>query len=249
MMLSFLLAIQFLTIIPIPIKHIYEKKMVGAMIYFPIIGLLLGLALGGINYLLCLLNFPQFSIDIILVVLLILFTGGIHLDGLADTSDAILSRKDKEEMLRIMRDPHLGVMGVLGIISILLLKISFLDAISPSLKSAALVLMCVLSRWALVLAMFIFPYARAEGKAKLFIQGINSKILTLATLMVLVLVVLFSHLSGILILAAVAISTYIIGKLISSKIGGLTGDSLGAINEIVEVSTLFFIFLFSPIWN
>lgn len=238
-MASFLLALQFLTIIPAKIRNINEKKISTSMIYFPLIGLLLGLILVGVNCLLSFLNFEPFFINIILVVLLIAITGGIHLDGLADTTDALLSRKSKEEMLKIMRDSHIGVMGVLSLVCIVLLKISFLSSISISLKTISLVLMCVLSRWSLVFAMILFPYARQEGKAKNFVQGINFKIFILATMIALVCVIVTSKFKGLFIFAIIAMSTYIIGKFISKKIGGITGDTLGATNELIEIITLF----------
>jgi adenosylcobinamide-GDP ribazoletransferase len=238
-MKSFLLALQFLTIIPIKFKHINEKLMAQSMIYFPCVGFLLGLVLAGINCLLLLLNFPRLSIDIILVVMLIFLTGGIHLDGLADTIDAILSGRKSDEMLKIMRDPHIGAMGVLGIISIILLKISLLYSIGEALKPISLILMCSLSRWSLVFAMFSFPYAREEGKAKVFIQGINPKIFILSTSLTLFLVFASWKFKGLLILFIAAISSYITARFINKKISGITGDTLGMINEITEASVLF----------
>lgn len=238
-MVSFLLALQFLTIIPVKIKHINEKQMSESMVYFPFVGVLLGLILAVSDKLLYFLNLGTFATNTILVILLVVLTAGIHLDGLADTADAFLSRKSKDDMLKIMRDSHIGVMGVLSLISIILLKISFLSSISISLKTVSLVLMCILSRWVLVFAMFLFPYARQEGKAKIFIQGMNFKIFILATIIALICVVTIWKIKGLIILGIIAISAYIIGRFINNKIGGITGDTLGAINELTEVIVLF----------
>jgi len=238
-MKSFLLALQFLTIIPVKIKYFDDKKLSQSMIYFPFVGLLLGLVLAGIGYLLCALNFQRFPIEIILIVSLIILTGGIHLDGLADTFDAFSSRKTEEEMLKIMRDSHIGVMGVLSLACIILLKIAFLYSISAPLKTVSLLLMCTLSRWSLVLAMFLFPYARNEGKAKAFIQGMNLKIFILSTIIALVCAFMIWQLKGLFIITIAAASAYITGKFINNKIGGITGDTLGAINELTEVIILF----------
>ncbi|MFH1202264.1 MAG: adenosylcobinamide-GDP ribazoletransferase [Candidatus Omnitrophota bacterium] len=238
-MRSLLLAIQFLTIIPVKIKNVTDKNFANSMVYFPVAGLLIGLILAAIAHLLSILNFQYFVSNIILVISLVIITGGIHLDGLSDTSDALLSRKDKDEMLRIMRDSHIGVMGALSIICIILLKISFLSSINSPSKFVSLVLMCTLSRWSLVLMMFSFPYAREEGKAKVFVQGVNLKILTLATVIALGIAVSVWQLKGLLIFALTAIGSYVIGKSINDKIKGLTGDSLGAINELIEVIILF----------
>lgn len=235
----FLLALQFLTTIPLKVKYVDEKKLANSLIYFPVVGLLLGLILVGLNQLLFILNFKEFISGIILVISLIIITGGIHLDGLSDTFDALLSEKDKDKMLEIMRDPHIGVMGALSIIGVLLLKISFLSSIPSSLKPVSLVLMCLLSRWALVFSMFLFPYARQDGKAKIFMQNINFKIFSLATIITLVFIVLAWRLNGLLIFAIVAICAYVMGRFIKGKINGITGDTLGAINELVEIIVLF----------
>ncbi|MFH1428950.1 MAG: adenosylcobinamide-GDP ribazoletransferase [Candidatus Margulisiibacteriota bacterium] len=238
-MKSFLLALQFLTIIPLKIESFKEQDLAESSKYFPLVGFLLGLILAGAYRLLLLLNFEPISINIIVVLLLVALTGGLHLDGLADTSDAFLSRKNKEQMLKIMRDSHIGVMGVLSIISIILLKISFLSSISISSKLVALILMCILSRWCLVFSILLFPYAREEGKAKIFFQGINLKIFSLATLITLSFVLLTWQLKGLIVFLITAISTYIIGKFIKNIFNGITGDTLGTINELIEVLVLF----------
>lgn len=237
-MKSFLLALQFLTVIPLKVEQIDAKKMVGSLIYFPVVGLLLGLILSGINNILYTLNFAEFPASIVLVVSLIMLTGAIHLDGLSDTFDALSCGKDKQEMLRIMRDPHSGVMGAISVISVLLLKISFLSSINSSLKAASLIMMCVLSRWSLVFAIFLFPYARDEGKAKIFKQGINFKIFIFATIITLVCAFLIGRLRGALIFAIIAGCGYLISRFINKKISGFTGDTLGALNELTEVLVL-----------
>jgi len=237
-MKSLLSALQFLTIIPVRLNSVNNKNISASLLYFPVVGLFLGLLLAGINNLLCIFGFPKLSTDIILIVSLVLLTGGMHLDGLADCADAFLSRKGREDMLKIMRDSHVGVMGVLGIMSIVLLKISFLHSINVSAKPIALILMCVLSRWSLVMAIFLFPYARPEGKAKVFAQGINGKIFAVATIITLACVGAVWGIKGFLTLLIIAGCTYLIGKFISRKIAGVTGDTLGALNETIEVITL-----------
>jgi len=238
-MTNLLLAIQFLTVIPIKISHFNEKKCAESVIYFPLVGLLLGLILIGANSVLSSLYFGKWAISIILVVLLIALTRGLHLDGLADTSDALLSVRSKDEMLKIMRDSCIGVMGALSIISVILLKIALLASISPLLIMPSLLLMCVLSRWSMVMMMFLFPYARTEGKAKSFIAGINYKIFTLSTLITLLLAIYIAGYKGLLIMLAAALLTYVFGIFTKSKIGGITGDTIGATNELAEVVILF----------
>ena len=238
-MVRFLLALQFLTIVPLKVKEVSEKNIAGAMIYFPLVGLLLGIALSGINALLIALNFSPPAANIILAVVLIGITGGMHLDGLSDTADAFLSGKSRDEMLAIMRDPHVGVMGAISIISILLLKIGLLGAVAAPLKTTALLLACVLSRWSSVLAMFLFPYARKDGKAKAFTQGMNLKIFVFSLIMVLMFAFAIWRLRGLITLLIVSGCVYLGGRFSNRKIGGITGDTLGATIELTEIITLF----------
>jgi len=99
MLKSFLLAIQFLTVFPIKVSQINENKLAQSAIFFPLVGLLLGGFLIGVNNILYALNLQRLSIDIIIVISLVILTGGIHLDGLSDTLDGLLSRKAKDETL------------------------------------------------------------------------------------------------------------------------------------------------------
>jgi len=235
---SFLLAFQFLTIIPIKIKNIEEKNIPESLVYFPFVGLILGIILWSAANILSILEFSPLAINIIVVILLIILSGGIHLDGLADTADAFLSRKNKEEMLNIMRDSHIGVMGVLSLISILLLKIAFLSSISLPLKNISLLLMCVISRWSPVLSMFYSAYAREEGKAKVFIEGMNRKIFLFSLLIAILCVTAIWGLRGLYIFLIASALIFLVNKFIERQIGGITGDTLGAVSELTEVMVL-----------
>ncbi|MFA7294717.1 MAG: adenosylcobinamide-GDP ribazoletransferase [Candidatus Omnitrophota bacterium] len=237
-MSSFLLALQFLTVLPLKVKQFNEKRMAWALVFFPVVGLFLGLMLVVLNMLLSVSGILPAVVNIILVIVLIILTGGMHMDGLSDTADAFLSGKDKEGILKIMRDPHVGVMGVLSLISSILLKIGLLSSMSVIVKPAALILMCILSRWAVVMVMYLFPYARQEGKAKLFMQGLNLKILIVSLIIVLVFSFSIWGLKGWLVLLIVSGCAYLINLAIAKKIGGVTGDTLGATIEIMEVTIL-----------
>ncbi len=243
-MKNLLLAIQFLTIVPLKIKSVEEENLSASLIYFPLVGVLLGVFLAGISNILVILHFQEIISNILLVISLAVLTGGINLDGLADTYDAILSGRDKEDMLRMMRDPHIGVMGLLSVISVFLLKISFLTSLNITAKPAALVLSCLLSRWALVLLMFFFPYARVEGKAKIFMQNINLKIVIPATLVTLCFSLIIMRLDGVYLILIAALSGYLICNSVKRRIGGITGDTLGAVSELIEVIVLLSICLF-----
>lgn len=238
MISNFLLSLQFLTVFPLRITKVSTQKMAWAAAFFPLVGLLLGSALAGINALLGILGFPELVTSIILVVSLVVITGGMHLDGLADTVDAFLSNKPKAQMLLIMRDSHIGVMGVLSLISIILLKIGLIYSLNPESSIAALPLMCVLSRWSMVLAMFLCPYARQDGKALAFIRGMNYKIFSAATIITLICVFGIWQVKGLILLLIIAAYTYLSGRFFNSKIGGMTGDTLGALCELSEIIVL-----------
>jgi adenosylcobinamide-GDP ribazoletransferase len=238
MLKSFLLALQFLTIIPIRIKQFDEIKFANALIYFPFVGVLLALLLAVISNALSWLGISSFAVNTILIVVLIILTGAMHLDGLSDTFDALSSGKDREKMLEIMRDSHCGVVGVVSVICCILLKISFLSSLNYIAKINILILMCALSRWSLIFLIFSFPYARQEGKLKRFSTGINTKIFVLATLIALIFVFASFRLAGLLVMIFCLIFAFIFAKFISNKIGGITGDSLGAACELSEITVL-----------
>lgn len=233
-----LLALQFLTSIPVKIKFIKAGDFAKSLAYFPFVGLILGVFLACANNLMVILSFDEFVLNVIVVVLLVILTAGLHLDGLADTFDALLSGKPKDKMLEIMRDSRIGVMGVLGLICIILLKISLIYSISASLKASALILMCVISRWCMVFIISLFPYARQEGKAKIFMQGMTIKIFALSSISALTFMYLIWGVKSLLLLGVAALCAYLIAKSISKKIGGITGDNIGAINELAEVIVL-----------
>ena len=236
-MRNFLSALRFLTIIPIGTRYA-DEDLPKAMIYFPVVGLLLGALLLGVNDFLTILHFDSLALNIIVVIVLIAVTGGLHLDGLADTCDAIASGKDKEKILEVMHDPHIGTMGVLSLLCSFFLKISFLYSMSVPLKTAAFIVMCVLGRWSLVFSIFLFPYARREGKAKVFIEGIRPGIFVLSTVIALAFTVMAWSLRGLIIFGIIAVSVYMFNRFIENKIGGITGDTLGATNELAEVVVL-----------
>ncbi|MFA5275490.1 MAG: adenosylcobinamide-GDP ribazoletransferase [Candidatus Omnitrophota bacterium] len=237
-MVTLLLALQFLTVLPLKINKFSDHKIAYSTVFFPVAGFLIGLLLVGLDIFLLKLNLPYLAVNVILVVSLGFITGGMHLDGLADTADAFLSGKNKDEMLSIMRDPHIGVMGVLSIISVMFLKIALLFSITGVLRFDILILMCVLSRWSVVLQMFFFPYARKEGKAGKFIQGMNLKIFILSTVITVLIAFFILNARGLILLFIIGLSAYIAAKIASHKIGGITGDTLGATIELMEITAL-----------
>jgi adenosylcobinamide-GDP ribazoletransferase len=242
-MKKLLLALQFLTIIPIKISRVEEREISGSAIYFPLAGLLLGLLLAGLNNLMASLGSSAMATSAIVVVTSIILTGGMHLDGLSDTFDAISSGKNREEMLAIMKDPHAGVMGVLSIISAILLKVALLSSLNSVTRALAIIITMTLSRWSLVLSMSLSTYARQQGKAKILMEGRKKRTLLLATLLTLAAITLIYPGRCFFVMAIVAVTSLLFNKSIAKKFNGITGDTLGAINEINEIAALACIFL------
>jgi adenosylcobinamide-GDP ribazoletransferase len=236
-MTEFLLALQFLSIIPVKVKY-SVKKSAGAVIFFPVIGMLLGLLLAGINMFMLKTGFDALLTSTIAVILLLVLTGGLHLDGVADTFDGLYGGKNIKEKLRIMRDPHTGSMGVIALICAIILKIVTLNAITAAARPASIVLMCMISRWGMVFVMFLFPYARKVGKAKNFIKNSNLPVFICSTGIALAATFMIWRFKGLIAVAAVALVSYAASLSVSKKINGITGDTLGTINEFAEITVL-----------
>lgn len=240
-MKSFLLALQFLTRIPVKIRNFDSAAIGRSSIYFPAIGALLGLILAGADYALGFLGCDNLSASAVEIVLLIILTGALHLDGVADTCDALLSGKNKEEMLAIMRDPHAGAMGVTGVVSVILLKVAFLSSLFGSVRIAALVLMCAFGRWAMVCSMATAPYARSDGKAKALLDGVNLRTTLIAGGLAAAIAAIAWQFTGLILFAVTTGVTVAITVFMKRRFGGITGDTLGATNESIEILTLFLI--------
>lgn len=246
-MRRFLIALQFLTILPIKIKSEIKKEDFGrSLFYFPFTGLLIGLALAAAAFFFRFL--PDITAAACLLAVSIFITGGIHVDGFADTCDGFYGAKPKEEILMIMRDSRIGVMGAVGVTSLLLLKFALFAGISKDILWRPLIMMCCFARW-IQSAGCLLPIARAEGKAAAFIKyARKADIITGGVFVLLIFSVLLGA-KGILMFFSSIIMPASFIYYARRKIGGMTGDTLGAANEIAEVSVLFCALIFGSIWN
>jgi adenosylcobinamide-GDP ribazoletransferase len=247
---EFLLALQFLTRIPVNIGGLVEDKHVArAMAYFPLIGLILGL--GAIFLHKAVSYFMADPVgDLVAVVFLVMATGNMHVDGLMDTADGIFSGKPRESMLDIMKDSRVGAHGVSAGVLILLAKFVLLGQIPEgTLKYAALLIIPAWGRWAQIYGAAVYPYARTgtgNGKTS-FTELVGRRELFWASFTALVAAVVVFRLQYGLLAGAVkggmmavvmVIGTALFGRYLAGKLGGITGDSLGAMNECVEVLAL-----------
>lgn len=235
--MDFLEAVRFLTTIPIPSRKAPTAGVMVWSAYFPLVGALIGGLLVLASKLLTCLWSAQL-VSVILAVVWVVLTGGLHLDGLADTSDAILSRRTRTQKLAIMKDSSVGTFGVLAVFCALLLKASFLNELSTALQLQALALAPALGRWALVQAAFFYPAAREDGMGRSFSEHIRTKDFVIATLLMVGLAFLLLRSWGVVVFGGIWLMAALINRSFSKALGGLTGDTYGALCEISEVLAL-----------
>jgi adenosylcobinamide-GDP ribazoletransferase len=237
-MRSFLIALQFLTIFPVKIKSEIKNEEFGlSLFYFPLVGLAIGLVLSSSAILFSFL--PVLVKGVLILIVSVIITGGIHLDGFADTCDGFYGDKPKEKILEIMRDSRIGAMGAMGLILLLLFKFSLIVNLQGVILWKALIEMAVFSRWSQVLACGITPCARQEGKANYFIKYSSKRILILEGVFTVVLFLLMAGLKGVFLFILPFLCVLLFMQYVKRRIGGMTGDTIGAISEIAEVSVLF----------
>jgi adenosylcobinamide-GDP ribazoletransferase len=242
--LKFITAWRFLTIIPLPFRHDNTPNVVGtSQVYFPVVGLIIGMILAGLNWILNFV-FPPLVIDVLLIVTMIIITGALHLDGLADTCDG-MGGKTIEERWQIMRDSHTGSFGIVGIVCAILLKLILLSVIPQSWFWRTLLVFPMLGRWAIVYAINLFPYARPSGIGKIFKDKAHWLILLITSILVLLINGLLFRWKGLIISILVIGVVTGVAFFFKKRFAGLTGDNYGAINEIAEISALLLIVLFA----
>jgi adenosylcobinamide-GDP ribazoletransferase len=236
-MKSLALSVRFLTIIPLKSAPLDDEAVRNSMISFPVAGLLIGLFALLVNLMVS-WAYPVMISSVLVILFYALITGGLHLDGLADTFDGIASARPREKILEIMKDSRIGTMGVLSLIFVIVLKILFLSNVPASTRTLTILLLPVLSRWSMLIPIYYVRYARSEGLGGSFSKAINKRAFIISTLITLFISVFLLRFSGIILMAVTALSTALISFLINKKIDGFTGDTLGATCELNEVVIL-----------
>lgn len=239
-MRAFAQAVAFLTILPIGSKK--SAHLEHSLIYFPFVGLLIGILLAAVNAMFSLM-LPSIAVAAIIMVVLIVITGGLHWDGFIDSCDALFVPRDREERLRILKDPHVGAFGLLGGLCAFISYFAFIAALPAELRTPVLILLPVVGRWIMLLAMAFFPYAREAGMGTLFGKRTPGTMIAASSFALAVAYVVMGTNFLVLTLAAVTV-TMAVAYLIKRQLGGLTGDIYGALGVFVEILLLSFI-LFS----
>jgi adenosylcobinamide-GDP ribazoletransferase len=230
------LAVGFLTRLPVGAPAGAGAGRLGyAMAWFPLVGLLLGALLAAVDAGLSLL-LPRPPADALLLVLLVLLSGALHLDGWVDLCDGVGGGRDRAQMLAIMKDSRIGGFGAVGLVLLLLVKYFALASLPAAVKPAALLLMPAAGRWAPVLLAVTLPYLRGpEGTGSVFAAQAGRRELLLASLTLLAAAAALFRLDGVLLAGGVALVAAAFGCWVRQRLGGVTGDVLGAAVELVEV--------------
>lgn len=245
-MRDLLAAFQFLTIIPLPGRVTFsEGNMARSMGYYPLVGFCIGLILVLARHVFALF-LPHTVVVILLIIVLVLITGALHLDGFSDTVDGLRSGRSREDTLRIMRDSRVGAFGAIGLTCLLILEFTLLAEIPEAILDRSLLLMTTVGRWSMVQVIFRSAYARPEGGlAKPFVKGMGKRELLASTVSALIVAAGLFGLKGLLILGVNGLLGLGIHGYFNRRLGGVTGDVLGATNEISEVFSLMVILMLS----
>jgi adenosylcobinamide-GDP ribazoletransferase len=235
---SLILAVRFLTVVPVPGRETQGVSALGrAAGWFPVVGLLLGAGLAGALLVLHVL-FPPLVAAVLLVTVWKAVTGGIHLDGLADSLDGLAGR-DPARRLAIMRDSRIGVFGAIGLILCLLLAVTSLADLSDPARARLLVLAPVVGRVApLLVGGWLRPATPGQGLGAAFVGGLSRWAGPLSGLSGLALGSALLGPWGAMI-AGVALGAALLwAGFAARRLGGLTGDVLGAVVELAELGVL-----------
>lgn len=237
-MTPFWIALQFLTVLPIELKTIPTAQQNGqAILFYPLVGLIIG----GILFIFtCLLaKLPIILLASIILTLWIWLTGGLHLDGLADTADAWVGGfGDKQRTLQIMKDPSCGPIGVLSLVIICLLKFVLIYVLIEQHQTLFLILVPIVGRVVPSILFLTTSYVREKGLGRSLTDHLPKIASWIITGFVLLLP-FYWELQGLIAIIGFLSSLVYLRHLFIKRIGGITGDTVGAAIEISETVLLF----------
>ncbi len=237
-MLPFWIALQFLSSLPIRLPGMPAPQELGrSLLFYPLVGLLFGVILWTLNGLL--LGAPLLLHAALLLTAWVLLSGGLHLDGLADSADAWLGGfGDRERTLAIMKDPRSGPIAVVTLVVVLLLKFCALLALIEQQHAVLLIIVPVIGRSALLGLFLTTPYVRAGGLGQALADHLprlaGKQVLAVSALAC----VLIGGLSGAFAVVLAALVFVWLRRVMLRRLGGATGDTAGALLELLEVAVL-----------
>ncbi len=234
-----LVALQFLTSIPVKVKgEITDKDLAGSMAYFPLVGLLAG-ALLALSYKILVPFLPHAAVCAFIMIINVVICGGLHIDGFIDTFDAIASGGDRKRMLEIMKEGRPGAVGMASVVLLFIAEYSLLVSLPGKAVAFSLIAMAVLSRTSFVISSALYPYAReTEGLGKKFAGCLSKRDVVAALLTAIVIFSLIYRLKAFVFIPAAFCVILAFNSYFFRKFGGVTGDTMGALGEIMEVTAL-----------
>lgn len=235
MIKQLLILIQFMTRIPVFVNVEYDEEKLGKSVkYFPLVGAIIGIFLFGINFLAGKVTGNRQIIAVIIVIAEIYITGILHIDGLADTFDGLFSYAKKERMLEIMKDSRIGTNGAVVLILYFITKVVLLSEIRPEY----ILLYPIISRLSTSVNAGLGEYARKDGMSNGIIEKNGPKEAVISIFITGILSFLVLRIKGLEVLAVSIVFILIFMRSVKKKIGGITGDTMGASLELTSILIL-----------
>jgi adenosylcobinamide-GDP ribazoletransferase len=233
-LLHFRLAASFLTILPVAIESANESDVAASMAWFPLVGVVMGIVFALEDYALAFLLGHAVR-SAIVVLSMAALSGAVHLDGLADTADALGAGRDRVRVLEILRDSRIGAFGAIALFFALGLKVLALAGLSGRPRIEALILAPTLGRWALVAVSYKIDYLRTAGAGSSMLGRASDRNLASASVIAILAIIPFFSRKVIITYAIAGVATIAMRSFYLRWLRGITGDLIGACGEIVEV--------------
>lgn len=231
----FFIAVQFLTRLPVHCKgESTHQQVAQSVLYYPLVGLIIGAVLWVVAILLNSIA-PSLGAAVVLVVW-VLITGGLHLDGLADSADAWAGGYgDRQKSLDIMKDPAAGPLAVVVLVLLLLVKFSAISYLLEHNHLWALLIAPIIGRLSIIALFVTTPYVRQQGLGATMAEQLERvhaySVIVLTCGLV---IVVFPVFIAIMLIGSALVVLYLLRYLMLKRLGGMTGDTIGASLEIVE---------------
>lgn len=229
-------AVMLLTRLPAPrLKGFQDDWLARSALYFPIVGAIVGLLAAAVHWGAGFL-WSEPVPAVLALAAAALLTGGLHEDGWADVFDALAASRDPKRMLEVMKDSRIGAAGALALVLLLLGKLGAIATVAPGRAAGAFVAAHVLSRWSHLPLLWKLPYARPEGGLAGPLAGsVSGARVAIGTVLTVLIAAVALHWALLPALAVALVATLAAGLFFRRRLGGITGDCLGAANQLVEL--------------
>ena len=234
---SAIVAAQFLTRVPLSRRAVEAHELAGAVAYFPLVGAIVGGAVAGVIFLVT----PVLGFDVAIVAGLIagaLLTGALHEDGLADTCDGLGGGYTRERTLEIMRDSRIGSYGAVALVLLYAARFTLFRTLGPWPLLLAYPAVSSLARASSVALMAWLPNARKEGMAEDVGSALDRTTIAVGLLTPLAIAALLCGRAALALAGVASLVTLGAALYLRRRLGGITGDALGAVNVVVEIASL-----------